>query len=263
MKKYILYSCTLLINSFAFSQVGIGTTNPQGVFHVDAGKNTIVGGTSSNFSDDLTITATGNVGIGTLSPSTKLELNSTTAGAIKIVDGTEGVGKVLVSDAAGVGTWQTLPVFKYAVNGSFSPAATIISDNTATQNKFTNGFIVLNKGRWLVNIGLSIRLNSVDANTNVNPYWLQLYLSDTTSGITNTQFSYVSNSANNFGGNMIRSYSQNFNFISGFNIIDVPNDNTTIYILIQNVQQDSYGKDINWNFSTSNYENYIYAIPTN
>jgi hypothetical protein len=51
----------------------------------------------------------GKVGLGTVSPATKLEINNgSSAGAIKIVDGTQGDGKVLVSDANGVGTWQSL-----------------------------------------------------------------------------------------------------------------------------------------------------------
>jgi hypothetical protein len=50
---------------------------------------------------------TGNVGIGTNNPTAKLEVNNgTTAGAIKIVDGTQGASRILVSDANGVGTWQ-------------------------------------------------------------------------------------------------------------------------------------------------------------
>ena len=50
----------------------------------------------------------GKVGIGTSAPATKLEVNNgTTAGAIKIVDGTQGLNKVLTSDANGVGTWKT------------------------------------------------------------------------------------------------------------------------------------------------------------
>ncbi|MRX69316.1 hypothetical protein SAMN06265349_1065 [Flavobacterium resistens] len=50
----------------------------------------------------------GNVGIGTTNPSVKLEVNNgATAGAVKIVDGTQGSGKVLTSDADGKATWQS------------------------------------------------------------------------------------------------------------------------------------------------------------
>lgn len=47
--------------------------------------------------------AQGNVGIGTTTPAAKLDI----IGSIKITDGTQGAGKVLTSDAAGKGTWQT------------------------------------------------------------------------------------------------------------------------------------------------------------
>ena len=48
-----------------------------------------------------------NVGLGTATPSTRLEVNNgTTPGAVKIIDGTQGEGKVLVSDANGIGTWR-------------------------------------------------------------------------------------------------------------------------------------------------------------
>ncbi len=44
----------------------------------------------------------GNVGIGTTSPSAKLEIQ----GNVKIADGTQGAGKVLTSDAGGLASWQ-------------------------------------------------------------------------------------------------------------------------------------------------------------
>ena len=48
------------------------------------------------------------VGIGTSSPTAKFEINNgSIPGAIKIIDGTEGVGKVLTSNASGIGTWNT------------------------------------------------------------------------------------------------------------------------------------------------------------
>lgn len=51
----------------------------------------------------LTIQAQ-NVGIGTTTPNEKLHV----IGSIKVVDGTEGAGKVLTSDATGKGTWQAV-----------------------------------------------------------------------------------------------------------------------------------------------------------
>lgn len=45
----------------------------------------------------------GNVGIGTATPSTKLEVN----GQVKITGGTPGAGKVLTSDATGLASWTT------------------------------------------------------------------------------------------------------------------------------------------------------------
>jgi hypothetical protein len=51
----------------------------------------------------MTILANGNVGIGTTAPTTLLHVN----GTFRLTDGTEGAGKVLVSDATGNGTWQS------------------------------------------------------------------------------------------------------------------------------------------------------------
>ncbi len=46
----------------------------------------------------------GNVGIGTTTPAAKLDI----AGNIKIADGTQGLGKVLTSDATGLASWQAI-----------------------------------------------------------------------------------------------------------------------------------------------------------
>ena len=47
----------------------------------------------------------GNVGIGLLAPSAKLEV----AGQVKITGGSPGAGKVLTSDANGLASWESLP----------------------------------------------------------------------------------------------------------------------------------------------------------
>jgi len=64
-------------------------------------------GASFSANAAMSIVPGGNVGIGTVTPVTLLHINSTSAGAFAIVDGTQANGRVLTSDVNGVGTWQT------------------------------------------------------------------------------------------------------------------------------------------------------------
>ncbi len=52
--------------------------------------------------------SSGNVGINTIAPSAKLEVQGALGATIKIVDGSQGAGKVLTSDINGQGSWQTV-----------------------------------------------------------------------------------------------------------------------------------------------------------
>ena len=112
-------------------KVGVGTTSPITKLHVSGGDINIdlnqvfrignervlrrdgsgvtVGGNLvvplmlQAGNEHMRITTAGNVGIGTTNPGAKLDI----AGDIKIVDGTQGSGKVLTSDASGLASWQT------------------------------------------------------------------------------------------------------------------------------------------------------------
>jgi hypothetical protein len=89
-----------------------------------------------NTSNSLILGNNANVGIGTSSPSAKLDVD----GTFKLKDGTEGVGKILTSDAAGNATWQNLPPsISFSANTSTTsiPAGTttaLIYDNVEYDN---------------------------------------------------------------------------------------------------------------------------------
>lgn len=88
-----------------------------------------------------TFSSNGYVGIGTATPGTKLEINNgTTNGAIKIVDGTQGVGKVLISDINGVGKWGNITGswYSYLRGGYLDPAA---SSGTERKIDFSSGAV--------------------------------------------------------------------------------------------------------------------------
>jgi hypothetical protein len=87
--------------------VGIRTDNPQGLLHVDAKADTDAG-QNTGIDDDVVFTADGRIGVGTLSPQARLDIRSSTPGAIRIADGTEGGGRILVSDIDGRAQWQSL-----------------------------------------------------------------------------------------------------------------------------------------------------------
>jgi len=83
MKK-ILFTAILLATTGAFSQVGIGTTNPQTTFHIDGAKDNAATGapTTTQALNDFVVTSAGSVGIGNTDPKAALHISSTTSGVL-------------------------------------------------------------------------------------------------------------------------------------------------------------------------------------
>lgn len=103
--------------------------------------NLLVGNSANNTNANIAISAisNGNVGIGTKTPTAKLEV----AGSIKIVDGTQGAGKVLVSDAAGLASWQD-------VASDATTADVLVGLNGGTATNLYSNYTTLPKGTYLV-----------------------------------------------------------------------------------------------------------------
>jgi len=115
-----------LLTQNATHQYFVGT---QGTFEA-------AGGTNSGFhiydntvgAQRLVIDANGNIGINNFAPVAKLDI----VGTVKIVDGTEGAGKVLTSDVDGLASWQ-LPTAGSIADGSITEAK--LAFDTATQDE--------------------------------------------------------------------------------------------------------------------------------
>jgi hypothetical protein len=61
---------------------------------------------SGTLAEAMRIDQTGNVGIGTTAPGAKLDVRGSSGSTLKIVDGNQGAGKILTSDADGVASWS-------------------------------------------------------------------------------------------------------------------------------------------------------------
>lgn len=124
---------------------------------------------STTAAEKMRLDPDGNLGIGTGSPTNKLHVTNPTAGAVRIVDGTQQTGRVLTSDANGVGTWQALSMGnKTAVvhfSGTQSIANTSVVGATASKENLT-GSIISN------DIGAGVSASSGNLNLQAGKYMI-------------------------------------------------------------------------------------------
>lgn len=276
MRKILLTS-SILYSIFSSAQVGIQTAAPKGIFHVDGGydnpKNSGTTVTTAQQANDLIILpSSGNVGIGTNTPATKLDVNNgSTNGAIKIVDGNQGAGKYLMSDANGLATWRIPNSFnspivwtyngtpEYASSTAIDPNAAFDESNNRIYSKLS--LVGLTAGKWIVNMG--IRLNTkVPLATGGVPksFWMHANLSTSTNSKAWNGFNFVSSASNGSAGYASVIYGDGTvngkGFLSGSAIIEVYSANPiTLFLILEDVGQ--------WTFDTSSPENYFYAVPIN
>ena len=232
-----------------------------------AGK--ILLGASVNTNADMSIVPGGNIGIGTVTPTSKLHIVNTTSGALRIEDGTQANGNVLRSDANGVGTWQNPNSYSWSLTGNTVNAAThfLGSTNNADvifkRNNIQAGFLGLFNTSFgngaLINYALNLfSFNTAfgrdalagDSNTALNTGSTNTAvgvssLSSNTAGDANTGVGYLALSSNkaNSGSTAIGFQAMIFadnrsigrttaNTAVGYNALSgssVPANNTGIY----------------------------------
>ncbi|WP_123912695.1 hypothetical protein [Chryseobacterium pennipullorum] len=99
------------------AQVGINTSNPQGVFNIDGAKDNPATGTpnASQQANDVAVTTAGNMGIGLTAPTNKLHVNGTNPLRLQgLTAGAMSTDLLTVADANGVlktvGTLNSLSI---------------------------------------------------------------------------------------------------------------------------------------------------------
>jgi hypothetical protein len=146
------------------------------VFQTTNVANPAAGTTIASVPTRMTISGAGNVGIGAPTPSNLLHVNSATAGAVRIVDGTQANGRVLTSNATGVATWQQAAISN--VVGVLDPIGVSIPYNE-TSYRQTGSYIVLPPGRYAVNVSMLLARNTTTlASPNNSFFWVRTSFSD-------------------------------------------------------------------------------------
>lgn len=254
MKKTSILS-TLLISSLTFSQVGVNTSNPQAALHVDGAKDNSATGipTASQQANDFSVTNSGNVGIGTIVPSTKVHVNSAVSPAVRIVDGTEGIGKVLISDANGNANWANSSATKPTIGGILPTTTSNMDD--IWRNINVN--ITLPPGNWLVQMGTTIVKNTSSAPAS----WVLFSLCESQTTFGNSPDIDLTRSGFYVAGNTAPPGDNVLSFVSG--VIAINNSsagNKTYYLWGRRANGSGV---INSPFSSTVLERYFYAIPVN
>ncbi|RWU08682.1 hypothetical protein [Pedobacter chitinilyticus] len=268
----IIFTALAIILSFslAYAQnnTGVKTKDPNGILHVDGQKDNSAAPTAAQQANDFIITPAGNIGIGNIFPTVKLLIDNDVAKtpAIKIVDGTQQTGRVLTSDANGVGTWADVPTFRATILGTFPPSTSSITvnanTNTGSANFVYSGVsIFLPQGKWAVNAGMTFG----GVNTDI---WHHCYLSSSQSpsGTTPDQTGFThlgpAGTGTAYAGILIKTAKSSATdpngtgFITGSSVINVTDPaGKTIYLLFERWTANVF------NYNTNNYENYFYAVP--
>ena len=151
------------------AQIGINTKNPQPniLIHIDPKHNNTTSGTvtSDQTVDDIVISTTGNVGIGTIAPTTKLHIvtGGTEASPnpqFSIENGSLEINKVLTSNAYGLAHWDDY--VPGAVLGTFDiTGVELTADETRYKN--TRAKMTLDPGKWIIIYAFTVNCNKAGA----------------------------------------------------------------------------------------------------
>ena len=126
-------SNNIIINPVQKSGVTTGSGNViiggyNGAFSATMSETIVLGSGTGN--TRVFINSQGNFGLGTTSPSTKLHIYATQSGAFRLEDGTQGTGKVLISDSNGVASWTQSSAYNKTIKTITGTTYSLLASDT-------------------------------------------------------------------------------------------------------------------------------------
>lgn len=102
------------------------------------------------------------VGIGTAAPTAKLDIVATSTPGFRLADGSQGVDKLLTSDANGLATWKIVETTKPTVTGSMTSGGVDILTDSGNSNYYYTGTSVTipAKSKYVVNVSFIMTLGN-------------------------------------------------------------------------------------------------------
>ena len=273
MKKNKILAFAFFLNSFlGFSQVGINTNNPLSTFHIDGMKDNPATGVPTLLQqyNDVVVTENGNIGVGTINPSKKLDILSIDGNALRISDTTEGLGKVLMSDSDGNARWA-MPGTTFAKLGSIPEEAitraTIDDPDIAGDQRiaYSGSSITLDPGKYQINFTMWCAPTGGNAaNSSSNSGFASIFLS--TSATENISPTYITPIKSIIIPRLYNNASSNSDYYGSGNIAVNITTTTTLYLWVYMANgnwTNSGTRSIIFRYDKGFYGPYVqmYAIP--
>lgn len=226
-KKIIICLLFILSTFSVYSQVGINTDNPLKIFHVDGGSDG--SSTPAQIANDVVVDTNGNLGIGTINPLAKLDIQ----GKMRLQDGNEQNGKVLVSDAAGNASWSKRPILDVVEVPNVASTLLLLTIVPSVP-VYTGVSITLTPGKW------QVVFTTAYPGGPVYCFW------DLSTSMTSSVISDVANCRAMSGGSS--------GSVSAVYFIE-PTENTTFYLWVTSTGSVSFSNTgAMWAFPVGDYE---------
>ncbi|SHF77398.1 hypothetical protein [Dysgonomonas macrotermitis] len=182
-----IFIVMMITSQFTHAQIGINTDYVANnlILQIDSKRNNPSDGTTPSASqalDDVAVTNTGNVGIGTLTPQTKLHIvtGGTTLSPnpqFRLEDGLQLTNRVLTCNAQGIGYWEDY--VPGASQGVWDTSGVSIS-GSETSFVNTKAKISLDSGSWAIFYALIVEIDTPGMASNGNRILVKTSLADDT-----------------------------------------------------------------------------------